>query len=272
MGNAPPTSTRRHSRDRCSQVFPGLPRFSRSSASVYYTERKPKNKKRGRPGNEATASAWNVKFSFCQLAYNYYSTCAQNGFFRSKNLFESSSVVLVSSYLLSIGHIRRHRWARARLLQAVRLRRMTRRQPSNISLQRVLLATTTPLHITNSHVATIKYHMHYPIFMACTGGAVIFLTSYPYTAWTQVSCQAVSPTNGLGTRLHNSKPLHMQLCLCSRYSSRASIYCHLFFCCNCIISIVATKNFTYCLYVANSCFRITLSINTMGFIYARYIQ
>ena len=30
----------------------GVPRFSRSSASVYYTERKP-NKKRGRPGNEA---------------------------------------------------------------------------------------------------------------------------------------------------------------------------------------------------------------------------
>ena len=30
-----------------------LPRFSHSSASVYYTERKPKNKKRGRPGNEA---------------------------------------------------------------------------------------------------------------------------------------------------------------------------------------------------------------------------
>ena len=32
----------------------------------------------------------------------------------------------------------------------------------------------------NSHVATIKYHMHYPIFMACTGAAVISLTSYPY--------------------------------------------------------------------------------------------
>ena len=32
---------------------PGLPRFSRSSASVYSTECKPKNKKRGRPGNEA---------------------------------------------------------------------------------------------------------------------------------------------------------------------------------------------------------------------------
>ena len=37
--------------------FPGLPRFLffglRSHASVYYIERKPKNKKRGRPGNEA---------------------------------------------------------------------------------------------------------------------------------------------------------------------------------------------------------------------------
>ena len=33
---------------------PGLPRFSCSSASVYYTEHKPKNTKRGKPGNEAT--------------------------------------------------------------------------------------------------------------------------------------------------------------------------------------------------------------------------
>ena len=38
-------------------MFPGLPRFSRSSASVYYTEWKPKNKKWGRPGNEASISA-----------------------------------------------------------------------------------------------------------------------------------------------------------------------------------------------------------------------
>ena len=47
----------------------------------------------------------------------------------------------------------------------------------------------------------------YPIFMACTGtsGAVISLTSYPYTACTRVSCQAVSPTNGLGTRLIGTK-------------------------------------------------------------------
>ena len=50
--------------------------------------------------NEYTASAWN-EFSFCQLACNYYSTCAQNGFFTSKNLFESSSVVLVSTYCQS---------------------------------------------------------------------------------------------------------------------------------------------------------------------------
>ena len=32
---------------------PGLPCFSRSSTSVYYTERKLKNKIQGRPGNEA---------------------------------------------------------------------------------------------------------------------------------------------------------------------------------------------------------------------------
>ena len=142
----------------------------------------------------------------CRLACNYYSTCAQNGFYKSKNLFESSNVVPLV-LILSIGHIRRHQWARASLLQAVRLRLMTRRQPSNISLQRVLLATTC-LHITNSHVAMIKYHMHYPIFVAHTGGAVISLTSYPYTVWTRVSCQAVSPTNGLGTRLFLTQCLH----------------------------------------------------------------
>ena len=44
-------STRRHSCDRCSQAFPV---FLRSSTSVYYTERKPKNKNRGRPVNEAS--------------------------------------------------------------------------------------------------------------------------------------------------------------------------------------------------------------------------
>ena len=36
-------------------LFPGLPRFSRPYDSVYCTERKPKNKKRGRPGNEGSS-------------------------------------------------------------------------------------------------------------------------------------------------------------------------------------------------------------------------
>ena len=40
-----------HSHDKWDQAFLV---FLRSSASVYYTERKPKNKKWGRPGNEAT--------------------------------------------------------------------------------------------------------------------------------------------------------------------------------------------------------------------------
>ena len=33
------------------------------------------------------------------------------------------------------------------------------------------------LHITNSDLATVKYHMHYPMFIACTGAAV---TSLPH--------------------------------------------------------------------------------------------
>ena len=39
MGNAPPTSTLRHSRDRCSQVFP----FFFAALVYYYTEHKLKN-------------------------------------------------------------------------------------------------------------------------------------------------------------------------------------------------------------------------------------
>ena len=51
----PPTSTSRPP-DVIHMIGVPRPRFSRSSASMYYTERKPKNKKRGRPGNEATLS------------------------------------------------------------------------------------------------------------------------------------------------------------------------------------------------------------------------
>ena len=40
---------------------PGLPRFSHSSVAVYYTECKPKNTKRGRPGNEANPTCHHVQ-------------------------------------------------------------------------------------------------------------------------------------------------------------------------------------------------------------------
>ena len=55
--------------------------------------------------------------------------------------------------------------------------------------------------VHHSHVATIKYHMHYQILMACTGAAVISFTSYPYTVLTRVSYQAVSLTNSLDTSI-----------------------------------------------------------------------
>ena len=62
VGHRPPyvqfASTKHHSRDKCSQAFPI---FRRSSASVYYTERKSKNKKRGRPGNKAKDWQWDLE-------------------------------------------------------------------------------------------------------------------------------------------------------------------------------------------------------------------
>ena len=57
-------------------LFPGLPRLfvlrfafsiihgNGSFVSVYYTERKPKNQKWGRPGNEASSSTMHIKGSF----------------------------------------------------------------------------------------------------------------------------------------------------------------------------------------------------------------
>ena len=58
-----------------------------------------------------------------------------------------------------IGHIRLH-GEQERVYCKLCVRRMTRRQPSSISLQRVLLATKMRLHIMNSHVAMIDYHNH----------------------------------------------------------------------------------------------------------------
>ena len=83
-------------------------------------------------------------------------------------------------------------------------------------LQAVCLQTTsktatiqykpvTSLASNNNELTHYKqscgYNQIYPIFMACKGTSVISLTSYPYIVWTRVSCQAVSPTNGLGMRL-----------------------------------------------------------------------
>lgn len=47
--------------------------------------------------NEYATRAWNDGF-VQTLSGNYYSTCGQNGFFTSKNLFKSSGGVLVGTY------------------------------------------------------------------------------------------------------------------------------------------------------------------------------
>ena len=65
-----------------------------------------------------------------------------------------------------------------------------------------LAAINNISHITNnSHVATIKYHMHYPIFMACMECSCNLLDVISIYSLIPVSYQAVSPTNGLGMRL-----------------------------------------------------------------------
>ena len=64
-------STRHHSRKRYSQAFPI---FLCSSTSVYYTEWKLKNKKRGRPGNKATRNVKQVMFQW-QLQHRLCDLC-----------------------------------------------------------------------------------------------------------------------------------------------------------------------------------------------------
>ena len=41
-----------------------------------------------------------------------------------------------------------------------------------------LAGSKNVLQVTCSHMATFNYHMHYPIFMACTDAAVISMTMY----------------------------------------------------------------------------------------------
>ena len=51
--------------------------------------------------SRGNASAWNNSFVRTLSADLCASTCGQNGFFTSKDLFQSSSVVLVSTYCQS---------------------------------------------------------------------------------------------------------------------------------------------------------------------------
>ena len=69
---------------------------------------------------------------------------------------------------------------RASLLQAV-CGQMTSKTATIDYKPVTSLAANNNWHITNSHVATFKYHMHYPVSMACMGAAVISVMLYPDT-------------------------------------------------------------------------------------------
>ena len=75
----PPTSTSRPPDVIHVTSVPRPSLFFASSASVYYIERKPKNEKRGRPGNEASIDLFSTKhtdftFSSASLTFGLVST------------------------------------------------------------------------------------------------------------------------------------------------------------------------------------------------------
>ena len=134
---------------------------------------------------------------FCWLVYNYYSICGQNGFFITRICSRVAMVLqLVSTYCqsgisTSVSESRN-------LLQVVCLQMTSK--TATIQYKPVTSLASNNNALTH-YEQSCGYDRIYPIFRACMRALVISLTSYPYTVWTQVSCQAVSPTNSLGTRL-----------------------------------------------------------------------
>ena len=76
----------------------------------------------------------------------------------------------------------------------------------SLSLNVAIVRTFTMSHVhTLNFNPSLKwshdYHMKFSNIHCLYGCCAILVTLHPYTVWTRVSCQAVSPTNGLGTRL-----------------------------------------------------------------------
>ena len=110
--------------------------------------------------------------------------------------------------MLTVSQACRHWWARASLLQAVRLQLTIKTATIQYKPVTSLAGNnmlTTHLHITNSHVATFKCYISHALsnILGCTSAAVISVTSYPDIVWIRVS--SISPTNGQGTRLTHSR-------------------------------------------------------------------
>ena len=98
-------------------------------------------------------------------------------FLTSKNLFEStcSNVVLVSTYCrLGIS-------TSVSESESAASSASTDDKTATVQYKPVTSLSRYNTLAYYSHLATIKYHKHYPIFMTFAGAAVIFLMSYPYT-------------------------------------------------------------------------------------------
>ena len=124
-------------------MSPGLPRFSRSSASVYYNERKPKNKKRARPGNEARHYPWITLGSF---------SCRMGGleYVDSHELHYWPSVETLAAWL----GIERNRWMMLNICMAWafhELKPVQNRAMNLINPHWILVNITVLIEINESH-------------------------------------------------------------------------------------------------------------------------
>ena len=139
---------------------------------------------------QLTSEWWFYSNLFGRLVCNYYHTCRQNSCFTSKNLFESSIVVLAST------------WCQSGILTLVSDSKSTASNTSTgDNTTTIQYNPVTSLAGSNNALAHYKQwcaygqilsNIHCLYWCSCN-----LLTSYLYTVWTWVSCRAIRLTKFL---------------------------------------------------------------------------
>ena len=103
----------------------------------------------------------------------YFSTSGQSFFFTRKDLFESSSLVLVSTYCQAY----RHQWVKVNLLQLVHIQ-ITRKEATIQS--RPIMSPAGNNNKLADYEKSRGNALYYPIFMGCIACSYNLLTSFMY--------------------------------------------------------------------------------------------